>query len=45
MFDLENGIALNAMQGNQTSYHGEGEVSRFFSNCGGNLVYILELPQ
>ena len=45
MFDWENGISLNAVQGNRASYHGEGEVSRFFSSCGGNLVYILELQR
>ena len=37
MFDGEHGIALNAMQGNQASSHGEGEVSWFFLSCGGNL--------
>ena len=30
MFDGEHGIALHAMQGNQASSHGEGEVSWFF---------------
>ena len=43
MFDGEPGTALHAMQGNQASSRREGEVSWFFSSCGGNLVYILEL--
>ena len=43
MFDLEHGIALNTMQGSWGSSHEEGEVSWFFSSCGGNLGYILEL--
>ena len=43
MFDWEHGIALQAMQGNQASSCGEGEVSYIFSSCGGNLGYILEL--
>ena len=43
MFDQEHGIALDAMQGNRASSRGEGEVSWFFSSCGGNLKYILEL--
>ena len=43
MFDWEYGIALHAMQRNQASSHGEEEVSWFFSSCGGNLTYILEL--
>ena len=30
MFDWENGIALHAMQGNQASSRGEGEVSWVF---------------
>ena len=30
-------------QGNQASSRGKGEVSWFFSSCGGNLGYILEL--
>ena len=45
MFDGEHGIALHAMQGKQASSHSEGEVSWFFSSCGGNLRYILELRQ
>ena len=42
MFYVEYGIALRAMQGNQASSRGEGQVSWFFSSCGGNLEYILE---
>ena len=42
MFDVEHGIALPTMQGNQASSRGEGEVSWFFSSCGRNLGYILE---
>ena len=45
IFDWEHGIALHAMQGNRASYRGEGEVSLFFSSCGRNLGYILELQQ
>ena len=44
MFDWKHGNALHAMQGNQASSLGEGEVSWFFSSCSGNLDYILELP-
>ena len=47
VFDGEHGISLHAMQGNKASSGSEGEVSRFFSRffsrCGGNLGYILEL--
>ena len=43
VFDLENTIALHAMQGHQASYRGEGEVSWVFSSCGRHLGYILEL--
>ena len=43
MFDWENAIALHAMQGNHASSCSAGEVSWFFSSCGGNLGYILEL--
>ena len=43
MFDGEHGIALHRMQRYQSSSRDEGEVSRFFSSCGGNLGYILEL--
>ena len=43
MFDWEHGIALHAVQGNRASSHGEGKISWFFSTCGGNLGYTLEL--
>ena len=45
MFDGDHGIALHAVQGNRASSLGEREVSLFFSSCGGNLGYILELRQ
>ena len=43
MFDLENAIALDTMQGNRASSRGERKVSCVFSSCGRNLGYILEL--
>ena len=43
MFDGEHGIALHAMLGNLASSSFEGEVSWFFSSCGGNIGYIFEL--
>ena len=43
MFDGEHIIALHTMQWNWASSCGEVEVSLFFSSCGGNLGYILEL--
>ena len=43
--DWEHAISLHAMQGNQASSLGEGEDSWFFSSCGRNLGYILELRQ
>ena len=45
MFDLENAIALDTMQGNRASSRGERNVSWVFSSCGKNLGYILELRQ
>ena len=45
MFDWENVVALHAMQGNQSSSLGEGDVSRDFSSCCRNLGYILELER
>ena len=45
LFEWEQGIALYAMQVNWESSLSEGEVSWFFSSCGGNLGYILELRQ
>ena len=41
--DWEHGTPQHAMQGNQASSGGEGEVSWVFSSCGRHLVYILEL--
>ena len=43
MFDLENAIALDTMQGNRASSCGERKVSWVFPSCGRNLGYILEL--
>ena len=43
MFDGERGIAVHAMQGNQASSLGEGEVSWVSSSCGRKLGYILVL--
>ena len=43
MFDWEHGIALHAIHGTQASSLGEGKVSLFFSSCGWNLGYILDL--
>ena len=37
MFDWEHGIVLHAMQGNQASSVGEGEVSWFFLSYSRNL--------
>ena len=45
MLDGEHRIALHAMKGNRAASRGEGEVSCFFSSCGGNLGYILVLRQ
>ena len=43
MFDWENAIALDTMQGNLASSRGERKVSWVFWSCGRNLVYTLEL--
>ena len=43
MFQGAHGIALHAVQGNRASSRLEGEVSLFFSSCGGDLGYILDL--
>ena len=43
VFDWENAITLNALNGSQASSHGEGDVSLVFSSCGGNKGYIFEL--
>ena len=43
VFDWENAIAMDTMQGNRASSGREGKVSWVFSSCGRNLGYILEL--
>ena len=43
LFDGERVIALHPLQGNRASSPGEGKVSWFFSSCGGNLGFILEV--
>ena len=43
VFDWENAIAMDIMQGNGASSGREGNVSWVFSSCGRNLGYILEL--
>ena len=43
VFDWENAIDLDTMQGNWASSRGEGKVSWAFSSCGRKLGYILEL--
>ena len=45
MFDWENAIALDTMQGNRASSRRAGKVSCVFSSCGRNLGYIVELPR
>ena len=45
VFDWENAIALDTMQGNRASSLGERKVSWVFSSCGRNLGYILELQR
>ena len=45
MSDWEPTVGLHAMQGNRVSSLPEGELSWFFSSCGGKLGYILELRQ
>ena len=42
VFDWENTIGLDIMQGNLASSLGERKVSFVFSRCGRNLGYILE---
>ena len=42
-FDSENTIALDTVQGNWASSHGDRKVSWVFSSWGRNLGYILEL--
>ena len=43
LFDWEQGIALEAMQGNRASSLSEQQVSWLFLSCGRNLEYVLEL--
>ena len=43
VFDGENAVALDTVQGNQASSRSEGKVSLVYSSCGRNLGYILEL--
>ena len=38
-------MALESLQGNQASSRIEGGISWFFSCCGGNLCFPLELQQ
>ena len=45
MFDWENTIALDTMQGNRDSSRREGKVTWVFSSCGRNLGYIIELQR
>ena len=45
VFDWENAIALDTMQGNRASSGKEGNVSCVFLSCGRNLGYILELQR
>ena len=45
VFDWENAIALDTLQGNRASSRREGKVSLVFSSCGRNLGYILELQR
>ena len=43
VFDWENAIAVDTVQGNQASSHRDRKDSWVFSSCGRNLGYILEL--
>ena len=45
VFDSENAIFLDTVQGNWASSHREWKVSWVFSSCGWNLGYILELQR
>ena len=45
VFDWENTIALDTMQGNRASSRGERKVPWVFSSSGRNLGYILELQR
>ena len=43
VFDWENAIAVDTMQGNRASSRGEGKVSWVFSSYSRNMGYILDL--
>ena len=43
LFDWEQGITLHTMHCNRASFLSVQQVSWFFSRCGGNLGYVLEL--
>ena len=45
MFDWENTIALDTLQGDRALSRRELKVSWVFSRCGRNLGYILELQR
>ena len=45
VFDWENTIVLDTMQGNRASSRREGKVSWVFSRCARNLGYFLELQR
>ena len=45
MFDWENAIALDTMQGIRASSQGEANVSWVFSSCGRNLDYFLDFQR
>ena len=45
VFDWENSIAQDAMQGNRASSRTDGKISWVFSSCGWNLGYIRELQR
>ena len=43
VFDWENAIALDTVQGNRAASRGERKVSWVFSSCGRNLGYNFQL--
>ena len=45
VFDWENAVGQETMQGNRASTRSEGKVSWASSSCGRNLRYILELQR
>ena len=45
VFDWENAIAVDTMQGNRASFRREGKISWVFTSCGSKLGYILELQR